>query len=76
MIGARVSIADRFPYSPGPDRRGVPAGYEEHLPYRYGFGVDEGDPRRFDLTDTAGFSMAPRSLLLPVVMGAVVGVHL
>ncbi|MBB3229597.1 hypothetical protein [Halomonas stenophila] len=33
-------------------------------------------PRRFDLTDTAGFSMAPRSLLLPVVMAALVmGFH-
>ncbi|RTR05372.1 hypothetical protein [Halomonas nitroreducens] len=33
-------------------------------------------PRRFDLSDTAGFSMSPRSLLLPVVMAALVmGFH-
>ncbi|MBB3140038.1 hypothetical protein [Halomonas organivorans] len=33
-------------------------------------------PRRFDLTDTAGFSMAPRSLLLPVIMAMLVmGFH-
>ncbi|WP_136247634.1 hypothetical protein [Halomonas borealis] len=29
-------------------------------------------PRRFDLADTAGFSMSPRSLLLPVLMGTLV----
>ncbi|XKE43983.1 hypothetical protein LG302_11375 [Halomonas organivorans] len=33
-------------------------------------------PRRFDLSDTAGFSMSPRSLLLPVIMAALVmGFH-
>ncbi|WP_275287553.1 hypothetical protein [Halomonas elongata] len=29
-------------------------------------------PRRFDLTDTAGFSMSPRSLLMPVIMAGLV----
>ncbi|MDR5867026.1 hypothetical protein [Halomonas koreensis] len=33
-------------------------------------------PRRFDLSDTAGFSMSPRSLLLPVIMAVLVmGFH-
>ena len=67
VIGVRVSIADRFPYSPGPDRRGVPAGYEEHLPYRYGFGVDEGDPRRFDLTESLAFLGLLRELEVRLV---------
>ncbi|MBJ18455.1 MAG: NADH:flavin oxidoreductase [bacterium] len=51
-IGVRVSIGDLHPFSPGEDRRGEPTGWNDSLPYTYGFGVDEQDPRRVDLTES------------------------
>ncbi len=54
-IGVRVSIADVHPFSPGAERRGEPRGWDEHLPYRYGFAVDEADPRGFDLAESFAF---------------------
>jgi NADPH2 dehydrogenase len=66
-IGVRVSIADVFPHSPGSERRGEPQGWQEHLPYRYGFGVDEDDPRRVDLTESLRFLELVRSLDIRLV---------
>lgn len=54
-VAVRVSIADMFPFSPGEDRRGEPLGWEQALPYSFGFGVDENDPRRTDLTEGLQF---------------------
>ncbi|MFT5288105.1 MAG: NADPH2 dehydrogenase [Planctomycetota bacterium] len=54
-IGVRVSIGDLFPFSPGESRRGEPKGWEASLPYTYGFGVDEADPRRIDLGESFQF---------------------
>jgi 2,4-dienoyl-CoA reductase-like NADH-dependent reductase (Old Yellow Enzyme family) len=66
-IGVRVSIADVFPYSPGEERRGEPRGWQEHLPYRFGFGVDEEDPRRVDLAESLRFLELVHSLGIRLV---------
>ena len=66
-IGVRVSIADVHPYSPGEDRRGEPKGWQEHLPYHYGFGVDAEDPRRVDLAESLRFLELVRSLRIRLV---------
>jgi NADPH2 dehydrogenase len=51
-IGVRVSIVDVFPHSAdGSTGVGGPRGWEDAVPYRAGFGVDENDPRRFDLEE-------------------------
>lgn len=50
-IGVRVSIGDVIPHSPDASGRGAPEPFEDHLPYRYGFGVDADDPRLIDLAE-------------------------
>lgn len=66
-IGVRVSIGDLFPFSPGEERRGEPAGWEAALPYRYGFGVDESDPRHVDLSESVQFLQLVRDLGIRLV---------
>ena len=62
MIGVRVSAFDCVPYKPDPDQSdgpklgpGVPEDFGGCLPYRYGFGVDPGNPVEPDLTETYRF---------------------
>ena len=50
-VVARVSIVDTHPFSAGEDELGEPAGWEGHVPYRWGFGVDPGDPRKTSLDE-------------------------
>ncbi|HEX6728710.1 MAG TPA: hypothetical protein VF074_01810 [Pyrinomonadaceae bacterium] len=58
MIGVRLSAFDLIPFRPDPMRTsatqtgpGVPEPHEDLLPYRWGFGVDANDPKKFDLTE-------------------------
>ncbi len=54
-VVVRVSIGDLHPFSPGAEHRGEPLGWREHLPYRFGFGVSEEDPREIDLGESIEF---------------------
>lgn len=66
-IAVRVSIGDLHPFGPGEARRGEAAGWEDHLPYRFGFGVDESDPRRMDLGESVLFLELLRELDIRLV---------
>ncbi|MCZ6597466.1 MAG: NADH:flavin oxidoreductase [Planctomycetota bacterium] len=55
-IGVRVSVADVFPFTKDPETGvGAPRGWEEHVPYEHGFGIDRDDPRCFDLEEPLRF---------------------
>ena len=61
-IGIRVSALDSVPFKPDPAQPapdalgpGIPEDHAHCLPYRYGFGVDEQDPVRADLSETHAF---------------------
>ncbi len=48
-IGVRASILDVFPYSPNQDTRvGEAVGWEDHIPYLFGFGTSPDRPLTFD----------------------------
>ena len=66
-IAVRVSIGDLFPFSPAEGRRGAPSGWEEHLPYSFGFGVDEQDPRCIDLEESFRFLALLQELKITLV---------
>ncbi|MFT7670252.1 MAG: NADPH2 dehydrogenase [Planctomycetota bacterium] len=66
-IGVRVSIADLFPFSRGADLRGEPSGWEECVPYVYGFGVSENDPRKIDLGESLRFLQLLREMGIRLV---------
>jgi 2,4-dienoyl-CoA reductase-like NADH-dependent reductase (Old Yellow Enzyme family) len=58
-IGVRISAFDMIPFRIDPVRSstgkrgpGVPEGFEDMLPYRYGFGVNPLHPVEIDLTET------------------------
>jgi NADPH2 dehydrogenase len=62
ILGVRLSAFDFVPFKPNPVLAsggnlgpGMPEDYSECLPYYYGFGVDKGDPIRYDLTETAQY---------------------
>ncbi len=68
-IGARLSAADFVPFRPDPALSGpgalgpgVPDDFDRDQPYRWGFGHDESDPLRIDLTETREFITAARDL--------------
>jgi len=79
-IGVRVSAFDLAPFRPdpaqsGPDSLGpgVPDDYSQCLPYRYGFGADERDPVKADLTETHAFLDVAKSLgirLINITLGS------
>ena len=61
-IGVRLSAFDMVPFRPDPERSspgkpgpGVPESFEELLPYRWGFGVNAGNPVEPDLTEALRF---------------------
>jgi NADPH2 dehydrogenase len=66
-VAVRVSIGDLFPFSPGTDRTGEPLGWEEHLPYTFGFGVNDQDPREVDLTESYQFLQVVQDLNIRLV---------
>ena len=66
-IGVRVSIGDIHPFLPGEERRGEPVGWDQHLPYHFGFGVREDDPRELDLGEGLRFLELLRALDIRLV---------
>lgn len=50
LIGVRLSVFDTIPYRTSRDV-GQPMAYEQLLPYGFGFGVDQRDPLKFDLSE-------------------------
>ena len=61
-IGVRLSAFDFVPFKPDPDKGdgrrlgpGIPASFEEHLPYTYGFSTNQGNPIEPDEADTCQF---------------------
>jgi 2,4-dienoyl-CoA reductase-like NADH-dependent reductase (Old Yellow Enzyme family) len=61
-IGVRVSAFDAIPFRPDPEQSslgqlgpGIPEVHDNLVPYRWGFGVNQMDPREADLTETVRF---------------------
>jgi 2,4-dienoyl-CoA reductase-like NADH-dependent reductase (Old Yellow Enzyme family) len=61
-IGVRLSAFDAIPYrpdpalsTPGKPGPGIPEEYQNLIPYRWGFGVNQSDPTQPDLTETVRF---------------------
>lgn len=61
-IGVRLSAFDLVSYRPDPERSvpgkmgiGIPDVYQDALPYRWGFGIDEANPEDYDLTEPRRF---------------------
>jgi NADPH2 dehydrogenase len=61
-IGVRLSAFDLIPYrpdpalsAPGKPGPGIPVEYRDFIPYRWGFGVDQNDPKDTDLSETVRF---------------------
>ncbi len=74
QIGVRLSAFDSIPYRPDPKLStpakpgpGIPEEYGHLLPYRWGFGVDQNDPTRSDLTETVRFLSLLQELDIPLV---------
>ena len=68
-IGVRLSAADLVSFKPDPAQSdgdtlgpGVPDDYSGALPYRYGFGVNEADPLKMDLSETKAVLAIARDL--------------
>src|SRR5690606_9452030 len=62
MIGVRFSAFDFVPFQPDASRAsggnlgpGMPAPYQEFLPYRYGFGVNQDNPVEYDLREPIAY---------------------
>jgi 2,4-dienoyl-CoA reductase-like NADH-dependent reductase (Old Yellow Enzyme family) len=62
QIGVRVSVFDTVPFVADPSRSsagklgpGIPEALSGLIPYRWGFGVDQNDPSRPDLTEAEKF---------------------
>jgi 2,4-dienoyl-CoA reductase-like NADH-dependent reductase (Old Yellow Enzyme family) len=65
-VGVRLSVFDTVPYQTSRDV-GRPWPYEDQLPYRFGFGVDENDPLAIDLTEPIALIRRLRALGVAVV---------
>ena len=62
QVGVRLSAFDTIPYhpdpvlsTPGKPGPGIPEEYQNLIPYRWGFGVSQSDPRQADLSETIRF---------------------
>lgn len=72
-VAVRLSAADVFPHRPGPDGAGAPLGWDAEPRCADGFGLDRGDPRRFDLSEPLRFLALLRDLdvrLVNVTLGS------
>jgi NADPH2 dehydrogenase len=61
-IGVRLSAFDSLPFRPDPSQSangkpgpGIPESQEHLIPYYWGFGVNQSDPTKIDLTETIQF---------------------
>jgi NADPH2 dehydrogenase len=73
-IGVRFSAFDIVPFRPDPALStaaklgpGIPEPYENHLPYRWGFGVSPEEPTREDLGETVQFLSLLEQMNIPLV---------
>ena len=66
-IGVRLSVADVFPHGANEEGIGAPLGWQDHVPYVDGFGMDADDPRRFDLEEPLRFLELLRDLDIGIV---------
>jgi len=73
-IGVRLSAFDTVAYrpdpalsAPGKPGPGIPVEYQNLIPYRWGFGVNESDPREADLTETVRFLTLLEEMDIPLV---------
>ncbi len=67
-IGVKFSAYDSVPYHADPESgRGVPAGAAGYLPYTWGFGVDNEDPSRPDLSESKALLALLHSLRVRLV---------
>jgi 2,4-dienoyl-CoA reductase-like NADH-dependent reductase (Old Yellow Enzyme family) len=62
ILGVRLSAFDFVPFKPDPAQAadgnlgpGMPEDFSDCLPYMYGFGIDKGNPVRYDLAETAQY---------------------
>jgi len=68
-LGLRLSAFDFVPFRPDPSRSqpgkpgpGIPEDFSHCLPYRYGFGVNPGNPLEYELTEPFQFMDLCRDL--------------
>lgn len=73
-IGVRLSAFDLIPFRPDPARTtasqtgpGVPEPYDNHLPYRWGFGVNPSEPEHYDLSEPKLFLSLLRNLRIRLI---------
>ena len=73
-IGVRLSAFDLVSYRPDPAQTvpgrmgiGIPEQYREWLPYRWGFGVNTGNPEHYDLHEPIKFLSLLRDLGIKLV---------
>ncbi len=62
ILGVRLSAFDFVPFKPDPAEAldgnpgpGIPEDFSDYLPYKYGFGIDQENPVRYDLAETAQY---------------------
>jgi NADPH2 dehydrogenase len=62
ILGVRLSAFDFVPFKPDPEQArdgnlgpGIPEDFADCLPYKYGFGIDQGNPVQYDLAETAQY---------------------
>jgi len=74
QIVVRLSGFDLVPFRPDPEQTvngkmgpGIPESYDEVLPYRWGFGVNSENPRRYDLGEPMLFLSLLRDLDIRLV---------
>jgi NADPH2 dehydrogenase len=66
-IGVRVSVFDSVPFLGGKSGPGIPEPHAHLLPYRWGFGVNAGDPTQPDLAEPIQFLSLLESLSIFLV---------
>ena len=67
-VGVRISIGDVFPHSANAETgEGEPAGWREHVPCDWGFGIGRDDPRELDLDEPFRFLDLLREMKVELV---------
>jgi 2,4-dienoyl-CoA reductase-like NADH-dependent reductase (Old Yellow Enzyme family) len=73
-LGVRLSAFDLVPFKPDPEQShpgkpgpGIPEDFQRHLPYTYGFGVNQQNPLEYDLSEPIAFLRLCRELGVKIV---------